>query len=205
MPTLSNTLRLYAFAIGTGAAATTPVTNQGGVALPVALPFVLTETVSTPVETAPISSTPGQDPGVLWLTEEGTADEINSTGTSILPFSLPSVLASSVNVLPIVGNIRTRQFQFGTMHKKRFSRASVDVVLYEDSTADVSINTINPDAETKLLEFSTSTQEDYVRRVRVAKQGFGAELIINTTQGRASIRGATLEAVIPGTTTKSED
>lgn len=187
-------LRLYAFASGTGDL--TPPVIQNAQVLPLFLPFMLTEAYSTVVS---------DDPGVLWLTEELAEDEINATGTAVIPFELPSILATSVRSQPIAGQITTRRYTFDSMEKKRFSKASLDVVLHQDSAASANISTINPDTETKLLSMTNATQEDYVRRVRVARLGYGAELIIKTTSGRASIRAASLEAVLPGATTKSED
>lgn len=192
--TESNTLRLYAFATGQGARGEPVVENA--VTLPVNLPFTLTEEYVYAPET---------DPGILWLTEELSKDEVNATGTAVLPFELPASLTTATTQSAITGQIRTRRFNFGTLQRKRFSRAEVDVVLYTDSAANVQVETINPDTASTLMNFSTDTQEDYIRRARVAKQGYGAELVINTTSGRASIRGATLEAVLPGETTKSED
>lgn len=189
-----SSLRLLAFAKGNGTVAEPEVVNAA--TLPVTLPFPLTEEYIIAPQT---------DPGVLWLTEELPYDEVNATGTAVLPFNLPASLATAATRADITGTLTTRRLLFETLHRKRFSRALVDVVLYQDSAANVSIATINPDTKTSLLAFATATQKDYIRRIRVAKQGYGAELTINTTQGRASIRGATIEATIPGQNTKSED
>lgn len=193
MSTLSNTLRMYAFATGQGDLGEPVIENDAK--LPVALPFSLTEEYVY---------APAGNPGVLWLTEELSVDEANAYGTAVLPFNLPAELASDAISSPIPGTITTRRYSFGTMDKKRFRKVALDVVLYNASAAEVLINTRNPDMTTKLQEFDTASQQDYVRRIRVAKQGFSADLTLNTLSGRASIRGASLEAVVPGSNIVSE-
>ena len=187
-------LRLYAFSRGKGEQGD-PIINAAAT-LPVALPFVLSEVyVFQPIK----------DPGVLWLTEELPYDEVNARGSAVLPFLLPAELASTEIREDIQGQIRTRRYDFGTFQKKRYSRGQIDIVLYDGSAATGSITTVNPDTEATLFRAASENSEDFIRRVRVARQGQSAELVIRTTQGRASIRGVSLDAVVPGTTTKSEE
>ncbi|MEX1252020.1 MAG: hypothetical protein WEA77_12595, partial [Hyphomonas sp.] len=74
--------------------------------------------------------------GNIYLLEEnasGTDDQAVGGGTN-----------------PITGSIRTRRYDFGDMHSKRFLRTIADVVIPAGATINTRVNIINPDKEEQL-------------------------------------------------------
>lgn len=98
---------------------------------------------------------------------------------------------------PVIGRIKTRRFDFGDMHSKRFLRTIADVVLPNNSSVTTKVNTINPDLveqTVNTLTNSTGVAEDYNMKSPVRYKAHSAEVIYETAGGRPEIRSATLEA-----------
>jgi hypothetical protein len=108
----------------------------------------------------------------------------------------------------VTGRIRTRRFNFGDMHSKRFLRVIADVVLPNGSGVTSKIVTINPDTETTIgtLTNSSGASEDYNMKAPVRYKAHAAEVIYETSNGRPEIRSASIEASpksLPPTETRS--
>jgi hypothetical protein len=120
--------------------------------------------------------------GNLYLLEEQTTGgDDQSTGTA---------------TNPITGSIKTRRYDFGDMHSKRFLRTIADVVIPAGATVTTKISTINPDTETTVGELTNSnaTSEDYNMKSPVRYKAHAAEVIYETSGGRPEIRSASIEA-----------
>jgi hypothetical protein len=129
------------------------------------------------------------------LEEEGTAVDANAAS---------SLIGSN----PITGSIKTRRYDFGDMHSKRFLRTIADVVIPAGASVSTKIKTINPDTETTVgtLTNSTSGVEDYNMKSPVRYKAHSAEVIYETSGGRPEIRSASIEASpksLPPTETRS--
>jgi hypothetical protein len=109
---------------------------------------------------------------------------------------------------PVVGSIKTRRYDFGDMHSKRFLRTIADVVIPASASVSTKISTINPDTETTIgtLTNSNATSEDYNMKSPVRYKAHSAEVIYETSNGRPEIRSASIEASpksLPPTETRS--
>jgi hypothetical protein len=141
------------------------------------------------------------------LEEENSAVDSNAVG-------------SLSNSNPITGAIKTRRYDFGDMHSKRFLRTIADVVLPLNSTVKTKINSINPDLPPdpndldpitgyKIGELTNSANdnpEDYNMKAPIRYKAHAMEIIYTTSGGRPEIRSASIEASpksLPPTETRS--
>jgi hypothetical protein len=107
---------------------------------------------------------------------------------------------SGTNVGQVVGTIKTRRYNMGTMSSKRFTRSLADVVLPDDGSITVKANLINPDAEITLVPGQTNDSglsEDYTLKQPIRRKAHAAELIFETTSRRPEIRNVSIEAAGP--------
>ena len=90
----------------------------------------------------------------------------------------------------VTGKIKTRRYDFGDMHSKRFLRVIADTVLPNGSNVTSKIVTINPDTETTIgtLTNSSGSPEDYNMKAPVRFKAHAAEVIYEATNGRPEIR-----------------
>jgi hypothetical protein len=108
----------------------------------------------------------------------------------------------------VTGKIKTRRYDFGDMHSKRFLRVIADTVLPNGSSVTSKIVTINPDTETTIgaLTNASGSSEDYNMKAPVRYKAHAAEVIYEATNGRPEIRSASIEASpksLPPTETRS--
>jgi hypothetical protein len=116
--------------------------------------------------------------------------------------------AVSSGTSPVTGSIRTRRYDFGDMHSKRFLRTIADVVIPAGASVTTKISTINPDTETIVgtLTNAAAGPEDYNMKSPVRYKAHSAEVIYETSGGRPEIRSASIEASpksLPPTETRS--
>ena len=107
--------------------------------------------------------------------------------------------AAGSGVSPITGRIRTRRYNMGGMHTKRFVRALSDVVLPSTGSIIVKAALINPDDEITLVPGQTNTSglsEDYTLKQPIRRKAHAAELIFETVIDRPEIRNASIEATM---------
>jgi hypothetical protein len=98
-------------------------------------------------------------------------------------------------VASVPGRIRTRRYDFGDMHSKRFLRTIADVVIPAGATLTTKIKTVNPDVEDDAIgTLTAATREDYNAKSPVRYKAHAAEIIYETSNGRPEIRGASMEA-----------
>ena len=106
---------------------------------------------------------------------------------------------SGTNVGQVIGTIKTRRYNMGGMHSKRFVRALSDVVLPDDASITIKANLINPDAEITLVPGQTNDSglaEDYTLKQPIRRKAHAAELIFQTNLERPEIRNASIEAAL---------
>jgi hypothetical protein len=116
--------------------------------------------------------------------------------------------AVNAGTSPITGSIKTRRYDFGDMHSKRFLRTIADVVIPAGASVTTKISTINPDTTTTVgtLTNSNASSEDYNMKAPVRYKAHSAEVIYETSGGRPEIRSASIEASpksLPPTETRS--
>jgi hypothetical protein len=116
--------------------------------------------------------------------------------------------AVNAGTSPITGSIKTRRYDFGDMHSKRFLRTIADVVIPAGASVTTKISTINPDTETIVgtLTNTAAGPEDYNMKTPVRYKAHSAEVIYETSNGRPEIRSASIEASpksLPPTETRS--
>jgi hypothetical protein len=116
--------------------------------------------------------------------------------------------AVNAGTSPVTGSIKTRRYDFGDMHSKRFLRTIADVVIPAGASVTTKISTINPDTETIVgtLTNAAAGPEDYNMKTPVRYKAHSAEVIYETSNGRPEIRSASIEASpksLPPTETRS--
>ena len=134
--------------------------------------------------------------GNLYLLEEVTAATDDQAA------------GGSATGVPVVGSIKTRRYDFGDMHSKRFLRTIADVVIPAGASVSTKISTINPDTTTTVgtLTNSTGSSEDYNMKSPLRYKAHSAEVIYETSNGRPEIRSASIEASpksLPSTETRN--
>jgi hypothetical protein len=112
-----------------------------------------------------------------------------------------------VTIAP-TGRIKTRRYDFGEMHSKRFLRTIADVVIPTGSTLTTKVSTINPDTEEIIgtLTNNNGGDEDFNMKSPVRFKAHAAEVIYETSNGRPEVRSASIEASpksLPSTETRN--
>lgn len=144
--------------------------------------------------------------GGIFILEELSSDEYIPSGSGLLlPFVLPGTIATVFNQNPIAGKIVTRRYFYQTFSAKRFSAADIDLHMLGSDSLNIVATSKNPDSSSEVFNFASSTLEDYTKRFRIGKRGYGLELEINTTAGRPTIGGLRVFATIPGRNVVSEE
>ena len=108
---------------------------------------------------------------------------------------------SGSNVGLVIGTIRTRRYNMGNMHSKRFTRALSDVVLPNAGSITVQAKLFNPDAPVTLVpgqSNDTGAEEDYTLKQPIRRKAHAAELIFQTNLQRPEIRNVSIEAALEG-------
>ena len=142
----------------------------------------------------------------IFLSEELAYDELtDSTGAPVLPFVLPDVMTTSFQPNAIAGQILTRRYFYDTYAAKRFSYAEADLDCEAGDSMTVTAIATNPDNTSQVFSFSSSSGEDYTKRFRIGKRGFGLDLKIESVAGRPTVRGLRISATMPGKNVVSEE
>ena len=144
----------------------------------------------------------------LFLMEEKEWDEYGaSTGTPILPFTLPvTLLEGAFQANLILGRVETRTYIMDSMEDKRFSSVEYDLQIPTGGSIKASSITNNPDVISVVDEYGADAEgNDATRRVPIRKVAYGLRMRFDSTNLRPTIRGVLIEAVIPGRNTQSQD
>jgi hypothetical protein len=141
----------------------------------------------------------------VFLLEELNYDEFGlANGTPVLPFFIPTELNPlSFTPIQIDAQLTTRAYSFQTNREKRFSSIQADVEFPAGGALGVSVITVNPDSDTLLNSYGSSTDEDATLRFPVRKSGYYAQVKFNSLNLRPSVRSVTVQAIVPGQMTQT--
>jgi len=150
------------------------------------------------------------NPGGIYLTEENEGgDEFEYTvGNPVLPFYLPQTLSLAARRLQhIDASIRSREYTFGNVNQKRFSRAEYQ---FNNSAGDfikIYARNHDPDASELIMEyeFSGSNTLDSTLRPRIATRGATIDLEVQFITGRPSLKTAVVYAIVTNRAMISEE
>jgi hypothetical protein len=142
----------------------------------------------------------------LHLSEQGEVDLLNNgTGTPVLGVMVFSASTNADNVFaegsiqtPIPAILTSRRYSFKTFDQKRFSGLQTDMLLDANTNIDISSIATNPDSEVNLINFTSSAVEDKNIRTKLSRRAYAIDVKFTINSGRPTIRGLTLDAVIPG-------
>ena len=120
-----------------------------------------------------------------YLVEESTLDD---SGRKI-----GSSSESTTTAIP--AKLKTRSYTFGDMSIKSWHRAQIGVDVTNGDAFTVKLNTTDPDTTNTVHTESASATEDKILRFGLARtRGYSANLEIDVTVGRPSIRHSLVEA-----------
>lgn len=143
----------------------------------------------------------------LHLSEQGEIDLLNNgTGTPVLGTALLGDTAGADSAVFVTGAIQSaipailtsRRYSFKTFDQKRFSGLQTDMLLDANTNIDISAIATNPDSEVNLINFTSSAVEDKNIRTKLSRRAYAIDVKFTINSGRPTIRGLTLDAVIPG-------
>ena len=136
--------------------------------------------------------------GIFVCDEYSGGDQYTgATGTPVLPFTLPATLTTTDPVLvPINAYVRTREYTFGTLSEKRYSRGEFQ---FNNALGDIvrlDTRTHDPDTNEELLSYQFTGSADGTLRPRIASRGTSIDATIYFTQGRPALKGTTIYAIL---------
>jgi len=143
----------------------------------------------------------------LHLSEQGEIDILNNGGgTPVLGVALLGDTAGADSAVFVTGVIQSsipailtsRRYSFKTFDQKRFSGLQTDMLLDANTSMDISAIATNPDTATSLINFTSTTAEDKNVRAKVSRRAYALDIKFTINTGRPTIRGLTIDAVVPG-------
>lgn len=145
--------------------------------------------------------------GGVFLAEEFTqGDEFNTKDAiPVVPFTLfpeaPGTITESTlvpaqqNFVSIPAFVRTREYTFGGVSEKRFSRAEVQFNNVATDVVRIDGTTHDPDITETLLEYTFGSQPDGTLRPRIAARGASMDCTINFVVGRPALKSVSVYAI----------
>jgi len=122
--------------------------------------------------------------GFVFLYEQLDSDEWGNT-------------SGEIGTYPVPGRIHLRDFQLGSILRKKFNRARLRTQLEVGDTFSVDFLVRNPDAETSLLVYSADTETDVDHVLRVPRlRGESGTMQIVTSAGRPEFRTFGIEGTV---------
>ena len=143
----------------------------------------------------------------LHLSEQGEVDILNNaSGTPVLGVMKlgdtsgadTAVFATGVIESAIQGLLTSRRYSFKTFDQKRFSGLQTDLLLDANTDIDIAAVSINPDSAISLINFTSTSVVDKNIRTKISRRGYALDIKFTVNSGRPTIRGFTLDAVVPG-------
>ena len=103
--------------------------------------------------------------------------------------------SSESTTTAIPAKLKTRSYTFGDMSIKSWHRAQIGVDVTNGDAFTVKLNTTDPDTTNTVHTESASATEDKILRFGLARtRGYSANLEIDVTVGRPTIRHSLVEA-----------
>jgi hypothetical protein len=154
--------------------------------------------------------------GIYLMEESTTGDETDAVGITALDALLGATGLPYPNdygfyldtqakrFFTVKGSIRTRKFTYGNSQEKRFASTAVELSFNGNCAIETKATVYSPDSVSVLDTFTSSGNEEIIRRVAIGKRGFAADLTINTLDGQPVIKSISVDATAGGRLTKSE-
>ena len=135
----------------------------------------------------------------VFLLEETYKDEyLQTSANPLLPFTLPATINTEFEQTNIASALTSRRYIFNTYNGKRFASAQANFSMLAGDAITMTASVVDPDSSSEILSFGSGVVEDYTKRVRIGKQGYGLDIQFAATTGRPTVRGFRVEATIPG-------
>jgi hypothetical protein len=131
-------------------------------------------------------------------------DKANNVPQLVQSLGQPVLSSIIYTPNPIIAEVRTRAYSFGTLKEKRYSSVSTELDLTNSSWMIISSITVNPDSETVVDNFSLVPNQNTVRRTPIRKIGNYTQIKYVTYSGQPSIRATTVHATMVGNNTISK-
>lgn len=140
-------------------------------------------------------SIPEEFGGIFLEGERENGDIYQGGEGAILPFNLPENLNSGGVINQITSVVRTREFTFGSLAEKRYSRAEFQFNNVQNDLLSLTATTHDPDSTEQILSYNFTGNSDGTLRPRVAMRGSSVDFTVNFLYGRPSLKGITVHAI----------
>lgn len=135
--------------------------------------------------------------GIFLCDEYSGGDQYTGVnGTPVLPFVLPAVISNGApQLVPIDAYVKTREYTFGSLNEKRYSRGEFQ---FNNSAGDfvrISTGTHDPDVMEEVLAYQFSGNADGTLRARIAARGTSIDAKIEFVTGRPALKGTSIYAI----------
>jgi hypothetical protein len=141
----------------------------------------------------------GTDPlqagGVFLEGEREIGDAYQPGDGAALPFVLPEQLLANGVLNSIESYVRTREFTFGSLAEKRYSRAEFQFNNVLSDYVAIYATTHDPDNEQFILTYNFTGNSDGTLRPRVAMRGSSVDFYVIFSYGRPALKGITVHAI----------
>jgi hypothetical protein len=134
--------------------------------------------------------------GGVFLEGERESGDIYAGGEgAILPFNLSEDLNAGGVVNQIESFVRSREFTFGSLSEKRYSRAEFQFNNVSGDLLSLLATTHDPDATQDILSYNFSGNSDGTLRPRIAMRGSSVDFTVQFLYGRPALKGITVHAI----------
>jgi hypothetical protein len=141
----------------------------------------------------------GADPleagGVFLEGERESGDAYQPGNGAALPFTLPEELLANGVLNSIVSYVRTREFTFGSLAEKRYSRAEFQFNNVLNDFVAIYAQSHDPDHGEYVLAYSFTGNSDGTLRPRIAMRGSSIDFYVVFISGRPALKGITAHAI----------
>lgn len=141
----------------------------------------------------------GTDPlqagGVFLEGERESGDAYQPGNGAELPFVLPEQLLANGVLNAIVSLVRTREFTFGSLSEKRYSRAEFQFNNVLNDYVAIYAQAHDPDHGEYILTYNFTGNSDGTLRPRVAMRGSSIDFYVVFVSGRPALKGITAHAI----------
>jgi len=142
----------------------------------------------------------------IWLGTAGTNLSRYASGIALMDenvgydlFTLgPNGTPGTYPVVPeyILSSIKTREYTFGTIAEKQFTRAQVQTVNSNGDAVQIFTKLYDPDSSELIMDYTFSGGADSTLRPRIASRGSAIDLELKVTSGTPSIRAISVTGIV---------
>lgn len=127
---------------------------------------------------------PNLSPGVVLFDEVPGYDQWS--------YEDPSTTIQSV---PILSSIRSREYMFESLSEKRFTRAQVQTANLAGDRVQVYVNTHDPDIQEMIMDYTFEGGTDATLRPRIALRGSAIDLRVDVLSGTPAIKAIQVSGI----------